>query len=73
MKLATWGDYSPSKSHKLADKIPVLDMGNLLSSCWSEESKRLSKQGRPLLLPLVASQNLKNLLLKTLDISDTGL
>lgn len=48
------------KSHSLSNKNPITryEYENPLSICWSGESKRLLKQYRPLLLPLVASQKL---------------
>lgn len=40
-------------------KTPVPDIRNLLSSCWSGKSKRLPRQHRLFLLPLVASHMLE--------------
>lgn len=59
----------PPKSYELT-KTAVPGMENLPSKYWLGESKRLPKQCRVLLLPLVAFQNLKvkPLLLKTLYI-----
>lgn len=40
-------------------KPPVPDIGNVHSSCWSRESKKLPKQYRLLPLSVASFQNLK--------------
>ena len=47
----------PTRAIDYLIKPPVPDIGNVHSSCWSRESKKLPKQYRLLLLPLAASQN----------------
>lgn len=55
----TCGDNAPPKSHRLSNKTSILSMRNLFSSCWLGEFKKPPKQYRLLMLPLIASQNLK--------------